>query len=79
VPVVAGWDGLVAGSAAGWARVVAGDLCLHVEQVDELLFAVRVELVDPGAGPVQYLAVGGGGIRYSGECVLDCLQAVRAC
>ena len=35
----------------------------------------QVELVDPGAGPVQCLAVGDGGVRYSGERFLDALQA----
>ena len=75
VPVVAGWDGLVAGSGAGRAFPVAGDVCLHVEEVDDLLFAVQVELVDAGAGLVQCLAVGDGGVRYLGERFLDALQA----
>jgi hypothetical protein len=79
VPVVAGWDGLVPGSGASRALLVAGDLCLHVQQIDELLLAVQVELVDPGAGLLQCLAVGKGGVAGTGERFPDALQAPQGC
>jgi hypothetical protein len=42
--------------------VVAGDLGVDGQQVQQLLFAGQVEVVDAGARPVDCLPVGVGGV-----------------